>query len=257
MKPKQFVLVVLLIGLYSPVSAQFLWNLSLPKDPQPLLVKQYFYTKTDPGKAVLYQVDKYTPDGPKFLTETYIDGILSSFTKYKYNEHGDEVLKTRTSVSGEVLFTTTTQNFYNEGGKRIRSVYQVNDQEPREIRINHQIDGGWTERSFAGGFLQSSVSFDAKGRVVGESSSGTNSGAIYSRDEHGEVSYIRENHEEGHNVYHLTNKYRPDGKLEKVFRDNSLEKTYYYDEKGRRTKVTFFERDGKAYQYVEYHYSAE
>ncbi len=237
--------------------AQSLWEVPLPKDPSPLLVKHYFYLQDKPDKPILSQVDKYNINGLKFLTETYQDGILSEFTKYKYNPQGDEIQSTSASVSGEVTSSSKTQHFYNGEGKLTRSIREMSGQPPRETKINHQTDGGWTERVYIGGHQQYSTSYDAEGRITGEYADGIKSGAIYGRDAHGEVSYVRENHEEGHNVYHLTNKYRPDGQLESVYRDGRKEKSCTYDEEGRLTTVSFFDGNGKKIQYVAYHYSAE
>lgn len=259
MNPIKYLLVLWVVigGAFSFLPAQWLGDPPLPTDPQPLIVKHYTYVKATRLPSDLYRVDKYRPNGPVFRTEYYLDGKLFEVVSYLYNAHGDEVSYKRSYATGEVISDIPSQHFYDSEGRRIRTLRHSGENGPLETKITYQPDGGRTERVFFGDYQQHSTSYDAAGRMVGSNDKGTNTGVIYSLDEHGEVSYIRESHEEGHNVYHITNTYRPDGRLEYANQDGRRIKNCTYDKQNRLKRVEFPERNGKVVRYLEYIYEIE
>ena len=208
-----------------------------PTNPPPLIIKHYHFPDDKPRKPEVYQVDKYTPGGKMFRSEFYREGILDQVHTFRYNPQGDEVSRLTTSSAGDTLFEITTEHFYNGEGKRIRSLRQDRSG-TLELRVNYQADGGWTERRYRGGYKQGSTGYDRHGRVISESY--INHGIMYARDDHGEVTYIREQYEEGHNVTHVENEYNQNGKLLKTRANDRLVKECKYDAEGRRIELKYY-----------------
>ena len=250
---RTFLLVLLMAFVGKLAHSQMLPADPPPTDPTPLIVKHYHFAEKDGGGPKIYQVDKFTPNGKIFRSETYQEGILSQVRTFRYNPQGDEIARLTTSAAGDSLFEITTEHFYNGEGKRIRSLCQDRSG-TKEIRINYQSDGGWTERYYRGGYKQGSTGYDRHGRVISESY--INHGIMYARDDKGEVTYIREQYEEGHNMTHVHNEYDGKGTLLKTTANDRLYKDCKYDEEGRRIEMRYYSL-GKVTGLIKYIYDIE